>query len=324
MAVNHALERIVVVPVNGYVNRLQAWASASILGAELDVPVQVLWEPEAIAAAPADVLFAPQRVRMSFVAADEVQALLGARHQDLPRYLRIDRDRRAVFLAGHDRGEQIFMDSLVEALQEPSAPTSLVIVAGGTFSLPGTQGLAEQRRRAFYRQIEWHPVISNRVASELQGRAPFIGLHVRGTDRSREAPTKRVMLHAISNVAATRGLQDVFIAADSHQARQDWLERVAALGLHPWSTGKIVFDRGESEAGVDAIVDWIVLGSAQAVVYSAASSFGREAAVAADDTGTSVGLHASATRQQVRAALTLGKSVVTFPSRRWRTPQGGS
>lgn len=47
---DHHLDRIVVVPRNGYVNRLQGWASAAILAAQLDASLHVLWEPEGSAA----------------------------------------------------------------------------------------------------------------------------------------------------------------------------------------------------------------------------------------------------------------------------------
>ena len=45
------ISRVVVVPRNGYANRLQAWASASVIGYRSDARVQVLWESEATASA---------------------------------------------------------------------------------------------------------------------------------------------------------------------------------------------------------------------------------------------------------------------------------
>lgn len=316
MGADHALERIVIVPVNGYVNRLQAWASASIIGAELDVPVQVLWEPEPIAAAPAEALFTPQRVRMSFVEAPEVTGLLGSLHRDLPRYLTVDRGRRLVFLAGHDRGEQVFMGELVEALRDPSRPTSLVIVAGGTFSLPGTEDASEQRRRAFYRQIDWHPMIEERVAAVLDDREPFVGLHIRGTDRSRQAPTTRALTGALRSLSKDTGLTSVFIAADSASARHDWVSRVDSLGLLPWTIGDIDFDRSEAAAGIDAIVDWIVLGRSHAIIYSASSSFGSEAALATNSPAGCLALEAPPTLVAWRAASHLAQSASGYPRRR--------
>lgn len=314
-SVEHALERIVVVPVNGYVNRLQAWASAAILGAELDVPVQVLWEPEDVAPAPAESLFDETRLRVSFVAPDVVTALAGRPHQELPRYLTLDRERGVIVLAGHDLGEQAFMDALIEALGDASEPHTLLIIAGGKFSLPGTEDAAELRREVFYERMDWHPSIRERVDAVLAGRDAFIGLHIRETDRSREAPTRTAVREALADAAARTGLTSIFIAADTPAARDEWSGIAVVLGLEPWTSGDIAFDRSQVNAGIDAIVDWIVLGHSQLVVHSAESSFGQEAAIATGKPDDSVALAASAIRRRLRSALAFMKSVATRPGR---------
>lgn len=309
----HALDRVVVVPVNGYVNRLQAWASAAILGAELDVPVQVVWEPEPFAAAPAATLFGERALR-SFVSPDDLTAVLGRPHRDLPRYLHLDRERSVVTLAGHDLGEQAFMEGLVAALADPTAPRTLIVIAGGKFSLPGSEAGFDRRRRVFYDSIDWNPAVAERVATLLRDREPYLGLHVRGTDRSREAPTTRAIREAVAGLAADTGIETLFIAADSASSRERWRDIATTLGLRAWTSGDIAFDRAESAAGVDALTDWVLLGRSQAVVHSAESSFGQEAAVA---TGRPpVALRASDARQRVRSALAVGRSAVTYPSRR--------
>lgn len=311
----HHLQRIIVVPRNGYANRLQAWASAAILGAELDVPVSVVWEPERIAPASADALFAPHRVTMSFIEAAELTAVLGRAHTDLPRSLHVDPDRRIVWLAGHDRGEQAFMEQLGWALADQSRPHTLVIIAGGHFHVPDATAF-ERQRQLFYGQLEWSEPIATRVSSLLADRGPYLGLHLRGTDRSRSAPTSRALHTAIDNLRYTTGLRALFIAADTAQTRHHWFTVAEQDGFAPWSSDSDAFDRTTEAAGLDALVDWILLGHAWAIAYSAESSFAHEAAVATGHRSECIALSASAGRQRLRGVRDELVGLAGYPARR--------
>ena len=157
-----SLRRVIVVPRNGYANRLQAWASSAILAAELDASLEVCWEPEAAAAAPASDLFAPQLIDRQFIADSHLARDLGTATADLPRYLTLDRDRGLIVLAGHDRGEQAFMSELIDLLGHACSPHTLVIVAGGKFHLPDGGDFVMQRR-VFYQRLQWSPQVDSQV-----------------------------------------------------------------------------------------------------------------------------------------------------------------
>ena len=272
------LERIIVVPWNGYVNRLQAWASTSILADRLGVPLQVAWEAESVAPAQARDLFADSLVEKSFIPPREVAEVLGRPHQHMPRYLTVNPDQGFVFLAGHDRGEQHFMAQLEEVVQTTPGSFTLVIVAGGKFHLPGESDFSSQRRR-FYSGIDWHPDIDSRLHSNGLADHRYLGLHIRQTDRSRDAPTPRTIEKALMRLLNRSGVTNLFIAADTDSARAEWIGRVSHPGFRPLASDAESFDRTNRQSGQDAIVDWLLLGRAEAIVYSAASSFGQEAAV---------------------------------------------
>ena len=314
--ITHHLERIIVVPRNGYANRLQAWASAAILGAELDVPVSVLWEPQPVATASAEDLFAARVVQRSFIDGPRVEAAFGVAHESLPRYLHVDRERRVVSLAGHDLGEQVFMDRLGWALADDCRPHTLLIIAGGKFHLPDSDAFTRQRA-AFYSMLEWSEPISHRVSHLLADRSAYLGLHIRQTDRSSTAPRPRAIGAALDALAVETGLESLFIAADTEPAREEWRSIAASHGFTPWTSDAAAFDRTAVEAGIDALVDWIVLGHARAMVYSAASSFGEEAAVATGHADDCRALTASPTRRRLREARTELATIVRMPVRRW-------
>ncbi len=318
MTIAHSLDHIVVVPRNGYVNRLQAWASAAILGAELDVPVQVLWEPEMVAPASASLLFSEQVVNRSFVDSDVVSEFAGAPHADLPRYLTVDRDRRLVILAGHDQGEQAFMERLGWALADDCRPRTLLIIAGGKFHLPDAADFTRQRE-VFYQRLEWHPAIIDRTNSELaaHGAGAYLGLHIRQTDRTREAPSARAIRLVLGTLAEESEVRSLFIAADTEAGRRHWAAIARELGLAPWSASNVALDRQTNSAGQDAMVDWLLLGRALTLVYSASSSFGEEAAVAAGRTGYAIALSAGPALQRIRDLAELAHAARTYPARHW-------
>ncbi len=316
IALPRSLERIIVVPRNGYANRLQAWASSAILASQLDVPLEVAWEPESIAPVGAGSLFATDTSHEMFLSAQELHERIGADHHSLARYLHVNAVTRVVTLAGHDRGEQAFMPDLLTALEHDCEPTTLLIIAGGKFHIPGTSNVTFLRRD-FYRSLPWAHTIEERTSQIVAGRTTFIGLHIRETDRSVTAPTPAAIRSALDDLAARTGLRSVFIAGDTERARRHWSGEAERMGLDPWQAPNPDLDRSSAASGVDALVDWRILGLADALVYSQDSTFGEEATVAGGSTGRSMPLHASTMRQASRRAAALAKLTMTYPLRHW-------
>lgn len=311
-----SLERVIVVPRNGYANRLQAWASAAILAAQLDVALRVLWEPEEVAPAEADTLFAPSVVARQFIDEGTFRTIVGRAHALLPRYLTLDPEHGVVVLAGHDRGEQAFIPELQRMLDDDRAST-LVIIAGGRFQLPSDEDFVRQRG-LFYQRLAWSDVVKARVDQALAGRADFGGLHIRETDRSLEAPTPRTIRDGLRLLRDRQGAGSLFVAGDTVHGRDRWTAEAGALGFQPWSMTDVDFDRRAVGAGIDAVADWCVLAHAEAIVYPAASTFSEEASVASGHHDRAIPLSATAARQRARAWLALGHSATTYPVRRIR------
>lgn len=305
-----------IVPRNGYANRLQAWASASILAADLRADLRVVWEPEAVAPAVPEDIFSPSTVTGSFAPSNLLADLLGTRHQDLPRYLNALPERDAVVLAGHDRGEQAFMASLAQLLAVPDGPSTLVIIAGGKFHLPDRVPFAPALR-GFYQGIAWSAAVDDRTNATLDGHGPFIGLHVRQTDRSREAPADRSIATALGSLRDRFGVDSLYLATDTEQARTTWQPRAAALGLRAWWMPGVDRDRGSVTAAIDAMAEWRVLASAMAIAYPAASTYSTEAAIAGGTDACSLALTAPDWLQRVRSLREQARSATRYPARRW-------
>ena len=314
MPTDNRLRQVIVIPRNGYVNRLQAWASTAILADDIGVEYGVMWEPEAVAPAFDLDLFDPSLVQNRFVSGETVTDIVGRPHAELPRYLTLDKARDVLILAGHDRGEQIFMDPLRELLEGPQCPTTLVIIAGGKFALGSTANF-RHRRGEFYRGITWNSSITTRVQRVLQDRGPHYGLHIRGTDRSRAAPTTRQVTRALHRLRDEGASRSLFVAADSAQARRRWTAIAENVGFQAWTADHDVRARGERTAGHDAIVDWLALAASITSTYSQTSTFGEEAAVAGGYLDDAIPLRARRGVRAARDARTLARALVTYPQR---------
>lgn len=304
--------QIIVVPRNGYANRLQAWASASLLGAEWDVPVTLCWEPESIAPASLPDLFDVNQIP-HLMSPEELEGFLGQPHRTLPRYLNQVPERSLITLAGHDRGEQVFMSELSRLVGVNSAQTTIVVIAGGHFGI-GSTGEQRAGRRDFYHALAWSKEIESATQRLLNARNPFLGLHIRQTDRSRSAPTVGQIHRAMKELGNTTGVTDVFLAADTADAVCTWQSRLLDWGFRPWHAPTRDYARDSRPASVDALIEWRTLSHAVGLVFSAQSSFGAEAAVAAGEIVTRP-LMASSMRQRSRTVHEILNAAVTYPKR---------
>ena len=258
---------------------------------ELQVPLSVMWEPQTVAGASADVLFSEQAISRSFLSQHELTAILNTHHDSLPRYLHSDPGHDFLSLAGHDKGEQAFMSTLEGTLQQERQPSTLVLIAGGLFALPRTSNF-ELKRNHFYRDLPWNESIVSRAHELLAGRDPYLGVHIRQTDRSMDAPTVRQITRALERLRDASDITSLFIAADSNLAMGQWTERTVDMGFLPWGVPDQSRNRSDQDAGLEAIVDWQLLSQSQGMVYTRASSFGHEACVASGAPAGSLGLTA--------------------------------
>jgi hypothetical protein len=217
-SIHTALERIVIVPVNGYANRLQAWASASILGASIGVPVSVHWRPQDIATSPPEMLFDDQLIKSTFTTSADLPRAYADPLTQVPVGLHFSAKSGVVTLAGRERGEQVYMPELMQIIDTQRTVRTLIIVAGGLFNLEASSTFTRQRQ-GFYRSIAWDRSIQETVERLTEQRGPYLALHSRKTDRSLDVATSRSMRKALKRMAQQRKLQSIFITADSQSSK---------------------------------------------------------------------------------------------------------
>ena len=149
----------------------------------------------------------------------------------------------------------------------------------------------------------------------LAGREPFLGLHLRYSDRAYQAPLDGAIRKALIDIRDASGLSSVFIASDTNEARTQWVSECKSLGLNPWFIEQDSWDRSKTGSGHAALVDWRVLGHSQRLVYFSESTFAVEAAVAAGAYDRSIPLAPHPRQAAAVKSRELIRAAVTYPRR---------
>jgi hypothetical protein len=313
----------VIVPRNGYVNRLQALVSAQILARDIEAELELAWLPQ-----PA----APSTVDLVLDAAAFPGRLAGSDFS-LPGDLELDDvpvgitriGESSLLVAGGLAGEQVLMSELRRELAGPAK--TLVIVAGGKFWLHGDAELSSadanefrwERHRA-YQRLRLNALIEEQAQKTIaQLPENFIGLHLRFGDRNWQAPSQR-RLRGTMHHLREHACRDVFVAGDDAQQIREWSTWLENHDWHVWTNSNDA-SSALSPRTPDALVDWRVLGAASRVVYFSESSFGEEAAVASGHYETSVPLEPSRIRALRLKSLWHARNALTYPSRHWLSRQ---
>ena len=271
------MQPLVLIPRNGIGNRFRAISSALALSEFLKRELLVLWEPRnGCATRPSD-LFSPDST-INFLSE---QTALGRRvlQDGPPLYLRISEE--IITLRGHDRGEQMFIKDFVRHAQQ-NPETTLVIAAGNFFHPKAASGqalpsLLRPYRRSLLDRLVFKDEILERAAV-LRPPSKYIGLHLRGTDRKKEAPTPARLLTQCIRVANRFGIASVFLCSDEVLLKTEAERRLAAEGLQVFTDGHPP-SRGDTEGELHAVADLVNLSQASFLVGSRESTFATEASV---------------------------------------------
>ena len=281
-----------------------------------------MWEPEPAAPAPFDQLFGGHPtfpdLDHSWLDRPTLDEFIGAPHERLPRYLTVADGSRLVVLAGHDHGEQVFMDQVASLHEQSCQPITLIIISGGLFCVdsdsPGADPVFLAERREFYSSLQWHEEILTQAA-EASPTSEYVALHLRTTDRSLEAPTNHTIASALTSMRSQVGAKSLFLAADTPEGRDRWSPKARSIGFEPWSVSHTDFSRVTLTGSRSAAVDWLLLSRARGLTFAAASTFSLEAAAAAGcETWPLV---ASSVTKSLRAGRSHLRNVVTYPVRRF-------
>ena len=319
------MKQIVIIPRNGYINRLQGMASAQILADQIGAELKVAWAPQDAAPAQAKIVFDSAVIDSDFISEEKCQQMCGFPPNEIPRYLNTsatESGARVVTLAGYELGEQYFMRELRDLIDTSPDVQIIAISSGGRFSLKSeTPSVAWDSQNFQSERARWYAKqnFSEKIESAIRGAAvsePYFGLHLRYSDRAHQAPTRREINRAVQRLASEINVRRVFIASDSRTEREWWSIKLKEQGFSVWWHDTAGNNRTHESGALGALIDWRLLGMSKSLVYFKESSYGYEAAVATQNFSGSIGLEANRIRSLSVRGKDLARNAITAPKRR--------
>jgi len=251
---------LVVVPVNGFANRLRAVASAWTLSSTLKRKLCVYWPRSD----DMDKFFVPAFDEI-FLTNDAVPDSLFTNIAELPT------DTKTY--AGKHDGEQRFVP---EIIRTPIDQT-IILQSGGVFKPPKmTDKEYNKLKSTFYNSLrlrpEIHLIVKQFIETHFTNKR-VLGVHVRRQDRKFETGPTNAFVDKISKL--TNRFDIIFLCTDDKDEETRIRNTVRALPIvvHP----KIDINRNTKEQFIDAVIDWYLLSNTDMILYSNGSSFGYEA-----------------------------------------------
>ena len=300
-------------------------ASAQILANQIDAELKVAWVPQVAAPAQEKIIFNLADIDRNFISEEECQKMCGFLPNEIPRYLKTSSAGsgvRVVTLAGYDLGEQYFMQELRSLINTQKGSQVIAISAGGRFSLETESRSSEwdsptfqSDRFRWYSELKFH----EKIESAIRGTAssePYLGLHLRYSDRSHQTPSRRDINQAVQKLACAANIRRIFIASDSATERERWSTKLKEHDFSVWWYDTTGGNRTQESGALGALIDWRLLTMSKSLVYFKESSYGYEAAVATNNFSGSLGLEANRIVSLSVRGKDFARNVMMAPKRR--------
>ncbi len=280
-----------------------------------NINLSVVWLPEELAAAKKEILFDNYFINKFFIEEEYVQHKLNVKLDSICEGLHVDSDKNIITLRGSNLGEQHFMPKVKDLFNNPKYKDyTLIIKAGGNFTL-NNQHTFFNNKRDFYKSIDFHPQILENVGNPLFAER-YLGLHLRNTDRALDSPTINQIIKSLLILSKKSSCQTVYISYDNFIEFATLNKKLKRLNFNVISSDPPDLDRRQPQAGVWALVDFLLLSRSISQIYHVKSSFSQESRILNLKPECSIGLlapvHIQFYRNLSRVTTDAKKKVLMF------------
>jgi len=270
--------KVLIRPLSGLANRLRAIASTLALFPEGSI--YCYWSEDLFLGSVPPF----SHPRILFIGREEFTAFISDT-PELPEGLLVSPG--VVALNAGFLGEQAYLSALMRAISNVQ-PQTIVLNAGGEFGTQ-TRHRRERSRASIYSEFNWRQAVLSQK-EEIDLGTNYLGLHIRGKDLSMYLPSDQSVLDSLWLLSTRLETKEIFIAADSLEARVKWESLLLDAGFTVKSQKSLHLDRRTTQDLIASCVDFLSLSEATAMVYSDSSSFGHEASIQNTKSNLSIGL----------------------------------
>jgi hypothetical protein len=240
------LNKLIVEPVNGLMNRFRCIASAKILAEYTNRELLINWKPEYIC-----------NVSLT----DIVEDGFFNKGYDVNR-------NECYYHSGPEKlSEQPFVNDMINTEKE-----TLYLLAGGNF-IPTGMSTSEfnNKKRNFYKSIPFVDRIKNESNDFISKYKNYISIHLRYTDRKQWSPNIEYIEDIINNNEG-----NIFICSDDRGVI-NYLK--SKFGQRILSYNITNLNRGSVDGSQQSMIEWLILANSEKIYYSLCSSYSYEACI---------------------------------------------
>ena len=240
------MQKLILEPVNGLMNRFRSIASAKILSEFTNRDFMLNWKPEYVC-----------NIGISDLVEDGFFNI----GYDLNRH-------DCYYHSGPEKGsEQPFVQDMISTEQE-----TIYLLAGGNF-IPTGMSISDfnNKKSDFYKSIPFVDRIKNESNEFISKNSDYIGIHLRYTDRIEYSPN----IEYVENIISSNDT-NIFICSDDRSILNDLKSKFGDKILTYNITN---LNRSSADGSQQSIIEWLLLANSKKIYYSTGSSYSYEACI---------------------------------------------
>lgn len=262
---------IIIIPVNGLLNRIRSILSAKLISDLLKDTLYVLWIPEKCCNCYYEDIFGNNDLLWNGIHSSNIKTFSQKYNipNKIPLYF-VEKNNICT-LRGYNKGEQHFIKEFIN-----SKCMFKIIKAGGNFYNPSiSKDVFNKQKMDLYSRI----VFSKEIIENIPKITPkTLGLHLRYTDRIKKAPCESLIFNTVKNMINKDSIENIKIVSDD-LSRRTQIQNLLKNNFPNInvSTSDIKLITRNNKQGLQyALVDWLTLCHCDSLIFFTGSSFGHE------------------------------------------------
>ena len=264
---------IVIIPVNGLLNRIRSILSSKLIANILNEKLCVLWIPEKCCNCHYEDIFGNNGLLWDGICSSDIVSFTNKYNiipDKIPQYF--VELYNVCTLRGFIKGEQYFMPQFMASKCELK-----VIKAGGSFYDPDiSKETYNKQKMELYSHIVFNKFIIDNIATIP---TKTLGLHLRFTDRMKYVPSSNVIFNTVKKMVYNNSIKNIKIVSDDLDRKGTIMRELQNIFPNiNISISDIQDTRRTTARSLQyAMIDWLTLCHCDSLIFFSGSSFGYEA-----------------------------------------------
>lgn len=267
---------LIIIPVNGLINRLRFILSSKILADYMNIPLFIFWKKEKdICMCDYNDIFEDNNDLWNYIPLNMKNEFENKYNVNLDQCPLFYNEINGIsYLRGQHTGEQRYIENILN-----SKTVIKVITGGGNFYVPELKNKFDIMKSNLYNKIKFNNYIINNkyiIPEET------LGVHLRYTDLNKVTDNlhDKVLL-SVNNIVKLSTINNILIIGDNinEKTRLSDNLKLKYPNINIINNNGVLTNRNNTKDLQDAIIEWLALTECNYLIYFKNSSFGYESSI---------------------------------------------